>query len=99
MLSVDLSAVILGLAVGAVMSAVFFVGLGFGMRLALRTQNPISILSISSALRIAAFLGIGWVVVKQAGPWAFLGYGVAFFIVRIICTTVTRVGARAGDAP
>lgn len=99
MMSVDWSAVILGLAVGAVMSALFFAGLGLGMRLALRTQNSIRILSLSAALRIAALLGMGWAVVGQGGPWAFLGYGVAFFAVRFISMTVARVGAPAGDAP
>jgi hypothetical protein len=99
MINVDWTAGILGLAVGTAMGAVFFMGLAFGMRLALRTQNPIGILTFSAALRIAALLGIGWIVMEQGGPWAALGYGIAFFGARFIATTFARVGVSAAGAP
>jgi hypothetical protein len=96
MINVDWTAVMLGLAVGTVIGAVFFTGLAFGMRLALRTQNPIGVLTFSAVLRIAALLGIGWIVVAQGGPWAAIGYGIAFFVVRFIATAFARIGAPAG---
>lgn len=99
MIVVDWTAVILGLGVGTVMGIVFFVGLAVGIRRALRTKNHIGILALSAAIRLAAFLGIGWVVVSQAGPWAGLGYGTAFLVVRFAATTLARSEAATGDAP
>ncbi|WP_051068075.1 N-ATPase subunit AtpR [Octadecabacter antarcticus] len=98
MISFDWTAVMSGLAVGSVVGTVFFVGLAFGIRLALRTQNPIRILTFSVVLRIAALLGIGWIVLGQGGPWAAFGYGAAFFVVRFIVTTFARIGSLVGDA-
>ena len=99
MIVVDWTAAMLGVGAGTVMGIVFFVGLAIGIRRALRTKAPIGILTLSAALRLAAFLGIGWVVVSQGGPWAGLGYGIAFLIVRFVATTLARTDATAGDAP
>lgn len=99
MINVDWAAVTVGLAAGTLMGAFFFLGLAFGMRIALRTQIPIKVLAISAALRIAALLGVGWAIVQQVGPWATLGYGIAFFVVRFIATTCVRIGAPAGGTP
>jgi len=99
MIVVDWTAGILGFGVGTVMGIVFFVGLAVGIRRALRTNNHIGILTLSAAVRLAAFLGIGWLVVAYGGPWAGLGYGIAFLIVRFVATTLARTGATAGDAP
>lgn len=99
MIGVDWTAAILGFGVGTVMGIVFFVGLAVGIRRALRTKAPIGLLALSAAIRLAAFLGIGWVVVSQAGPWAGPGYGIAFLVVRFVATTLARSDATAGDAP
>ena len=99
MIIVDWTAAMLGFGVGAVMGAVFFVGLAVGIRRALRTKTPVGILTLSAVVRLAAFLGIGWVVVNQAGPWAGLGYGIAFLVVRFVATTLARSDAATGDAP
>lgn len=98
MISVDWIAAMLGLVVGIVMSAGFFIGLAVGMRRALRSANPVKLLSLSAALRIAALLGVGWVVMGQGGLWGALGYGVAFLVVRFAATTFARVSATAGGA-
>jgi F1F0 ATPase subunit 2 len=89
----------LGGAVGVAMSALFFAGLAFGIRLALQSESPVKFLSLSAALRIAVLLGVGWVVEAQGGPWAVLGYVFAFFIVRLIATTFSRLGAPVESAP
>jgi hypothetical protein len=98
MMSFDWNAVVLGLAIGTVMSALFFAGLGVGMRLALRSAKPVAVLGLSAAFRIFALLGIGWGVVGQGGPWSLLGYAAAFIIVRFITTTIASVGTSAEGA-
>lgn len=92
MIAVDWNAVLLGVAIGTVMSAVYFAGLGYGMRLALRTASPVRILAFSAAIRIAALLAVGWIAVEIGGAWAFAGYGISFFVVRSFATTVARAG-------
>lgn len=99
MMPFDWSDLLLGLVIGAGMSAIFFAGLGLGMRWALRSAKPVSVLFLSAALRMSALLGVGWLVVEQGGPWSLLGYAGAFLIVRFVATTVARVAPAAGGAP
>ena len=94
---VDWGAVAFGSAIGAGASAVFFAGLGLGMRLALRAKRPVAVLMLSSLLRILAMLAVGWVVVSAAGPSAFAGFALAFFVVRKVATTIARTGVPAGE--
>jgi len=98
MIAVDWAALALGGTAGTFMSVVFFAGLAFGVQRALQSEYAIKTLALSAVIRIAAFLGIGWLVVTQAGPWAFAGYGAAFFICRRIATTWARITAPSGDA-
>lgn len=99
MIAIDWAAIALGLSIGAAASAAFFVGLKFGMRLALRTERPVNILVLSAVLRIAALLGIGWAVAATAGAFALAGFALAFFVVRTVATTIARAGAPARAAP
>ncbi|WP_296424502.1 ATP synthase subunit AtpR [Yoonia sp.] len=99
MMSVDWNAVMLGLGIGAVVSAAFFKGLALGMRLALGAAQPMGVLLVSAGLRIMALLGVGWAIVWQAGPWALVAYGTAFFIIRLVATTFVRAGLGAGGTP
>lgn len=96
MIPVDWAALGLGLVAGSTISAIFFAGLAFGMQRALHAEATVKMLALSSALRIAMLLGAGWLVVSLAGPWAFAGYGIAFFISRRIATTLARIPAPAG---
>ena len=98
MIAFDWTHSVIGLAVGTGIATLYFAGLAYGMRLALRTGAPLRVLSISAAARMAILLGMGWVVTLQYGPWAFVGYGAAFFVVRFIATTVARVGAPSKPA-
>ncbi len=98
MISVNWSAVMLGLAIGAVMGPAYFMGLAFGMQRALRTRNPIAILTLSATVRITTLLWVGWIVLGQGGPWAGLGFGAAVFISRFIGTTFARIGTPVGRA-
>lgn len=95
MMPFDWTQILIGLIVGAGVSALYFAGLAYGMRIALRRESPILILSISAAVRMAMLLGAGWLVTSQGGTCAFAGYAAAFFIVRFIATTVARSGTAA----
>jgi len=95
----DWTAALLGLMIGTAISAAFFAGLNAGMRLALRSQKPVSLLMASAAIRIAALLGVGWLVSVQGGVWALSGYAAAFLIVRFIAMTIARVGPPQKGAP
>ena len=98
MSAVDWTALALGGAVGTFMSFMFFAGLAFGLQRALQAENTMKTLALSAVIRIAAFLGVGWLVVTQAGPWAFAGYSIAFFICRRIATTFAGINASSGGA-
>ena len=98
MIHVDWSAMIVGLGVGLVMGAVYFAGLALGIRLVLRRRHPVGLLTLSAALRIAALLSVGWVVAQQGGPWAALGYAIAFLVARFVATTLARTGTDATDS-
>jgi len=98
MIGFDASAVMLGLAVGLVTSGIYFTGLAAGMWLALHSASPVIVLSLSAALRIAALLGLGWIVLGQCGAWAALGYAAAFLVGRFMVTMLART-CPAGDTP
>lgn len=97
MIAMDWIALSLGAGAGTLMSLVFFGGLALGMQQALRTDRMVGLLVLSAAVRIAAFLGVGWLVVTQAGPWAFAGYGIAFLLCRRIATALARIPVPGGD--
>lgn len=99
MIAVDWTAVTLGGAVGTVLGVFFFVGLAVGMRYALRSGSPVTVLSLSAGVRIGALLGVGWLVLGQGGPWAGLGYALAFFATRLIATISARISMPAVGTP
>lgn len=97
MIDIDWSALLLGLTVGAAVSALFFAGLAYGMRIAFGTGRPVAVLLLSSALRIALLLVAGWFV-AQSGPWALGGFALSFLLVRFIAITFARSRPTKGDA-
>ncbi|WP_108484325.1 ATP synthase subunit I [Oceaniglobus ichthyenteri] len=78
-----------GLLAGALAAALFFAGLAWGMRLALRAPRPVAVLLPSAALRIALLLGAGWWVATW-GVAAILGFALAFMVVRLILLTALQ---------
>ncbi|MFX0546361.1 ATP synthase subunit I [Roseovarius sp. S1116L3] len=99
MTPIDWTALMLGGAMGAAVSTLFFVGLALGMRRALRAQNPVALLALSAVIRIALLLAVGWAVTVQGGPWAALGYAAAFLAARFVATTAARLGTAPERAP
>ena len=89
MINIDWNILLLGLVVGAAVSALFFAGLAYGMRIAFGTARPASVLLLSAALRIVLLLAAGWFVV-QAGAWALGGFAISFLLVRFIAIIFAR---------
>ena len=87
----DWDALLRGLLWGLPISLLFFAGLAWGMRLALRSTQPASLLLLSAALRIAALLGVGyWVSARASNAWPLVGYALAFFLVRLLAIARAR---------
>ncbi|OAN76636.1 hypothetical protein A8B78_02745 [Jannaschia sp. EhC01] len=89
----------LGLLIGAGVSAAYFVGLGLGMRLALRAARPVNILILSALVRIGILLAAGWAVVSLFGPWSLAGFALAFFAARTIANAIARSGLPVEGTP
>lgn len=82
---VDWQAVLLGFSFGVPVSVLFFVGLAWGMRLALRSARPGVLLLLSSLCRIAVLLAVGfWVNASADNAWPLAGCALAFFLVRLV---------------
>jgi F1F0 ATPase subunit 2 len=92
--ALDYGMIALGLGAGALAGALYFAGLAFGLRLALRRARPVAVLLPSAAVRIALLLAAGaWIA--GLGLAALAGFALGFLAVRLV---VTRVAAR-GLAP
>jgi hypothetical protein len=91
MMTIDWHAVITGFGAGVAVSILYFLGLALSVRLALRLTRPVSVLLPSAALRIGGLLAAGWWVTDGGTlGGAFVGYALAFFLVRFIATQVAR---------
>lgn len=85
MIALDTSALWIGFAVGVPASALFFVGLAMGMRLALSSERPAIWLLVSFFGRTAVLLGAGFLLTKYLHPlWSIVGYMLAFLVVRMV---------------
>jgi len=89
MIALDWTTFGLGAGFGLVMGAVFFAGLAYGMRFALRQAHPTPVLLLSAAVRIAILLAVGWWVAAQ-GAVALAGFALAFLVLRIGVSTFVR---------
>lgn len=88
----DWDALLRGFLWGLPVSALFFAGLAWGMRLALRSTQPASLLLLSATCRIAALLGVGyWVSAAASNAWPLAGYALAFFFVRMLAIARARI--------
>ncbi len=98
MIIVDWPDALTGFGVGVAVSIVYFAGLAVSVSMALSASRPNAVLLSSALARIALLLAAGWLVTGGATlVWAFAGYGLAFFLVRLLATTIARV-PRTEDA-
>ncbi len=79
-----------GTLAGVVAGTLFFAGLAFGLRLALRRARPTPVLALSALLRIAALLAVGWLVALDGGAAALAGYAAAFLATRFVAIALAR---------
>lgn len=103
MIAIDWMMLAMGALAGAIATSLFFAGLAWGMRLALRSTHPTPVLLLSSALRIAALLGVVWLL-ADFGATALAGFALAFLVVRFGILAFARTppnpaGNRTGAAP
>lgn len=89
---------LVGSLAGCVFAVVFFGGLAWGMKIALRRANPAAVLLPSAALRIAAVLAGGWAVAAWLGIAGALGFAVAFIVLRTVLLAWLRAIAPAENA-
>ncbi len=97
-MAIDWDALLLGFSVGVPVSVLFFAGLAWGMRLALRSARPGALLVLSFAGRITLLLAVGFrVTAAGVNAWPLAGYALAFLLVRlavVIWARATRIPAR-----
>jgi hypothetical protein len=98
MIAFDWMALGLGAGLGLVAGAMFFAGLAWGVRVALRQARPGPVLLASAALRIAALLALGGWIAAQ-GASALAGFALAFLAVRVAIVALVRPAAPGGGAP
>ncbi|NYT77746.1 ATP synthase subunit AtpR [Alcaligenaceae bacterium] len=96
MINIDWSGFLLGMLMGLVFSALFFAGLAWGMKLALRRTNSAVVLLSSAALRIAALLAGGWLAAAWLGIAGAVGFAAAFIVLRTILLSRLRATQSGG---
>lgn len=95
MIDVDGHALLAGLVGGLPASGLYFWGLAWGVRRALRAQRPAAVLLASFVLRAVLLLGLGVWLVRAVDPlWSLAGYILAFIIVRTVVVRGVRGGRR-----
>lgn len=88
MITIDWMAFGIGMLAGSLAGAVFFSGLALSIWLAMRTSRPAPFLMLSALFRIAALLGVCWLVANQGGALMLTGFALAFVIVRFVAITI-----------
>lgn len=92
---IDGVALLAGLAIGLLVSTLYFMGLAWGMRRALASTRPALLLLASFLLRAALLIGTGLLLARWLQPLSlWVGYFAAFFLVRGLAVRRAR-----GPAP
>lgn len=87
----DWEAALLGFSLGVPVNLLFFVGLAWSVRLALRSTRPSVLLLLSFLCRLALLLIAGfWLLSIGDNAWPMLGYAMAFFLVRVAAVLLAR---------
>lgn len=84
-------ALLLGFFLGLLVGVLFFAGLAWGLRIALRSTRPGVVLLCSALCRIAMLLAVGfWVAASTDNAWSLAGYATAFFLARLVAVLWVR---------
>lgn len=95
----DVRAALLGLGIGLLVSGLFFAGLGWSLRWALRSRWPFLVLLPGFLLRAALLLATAWWLSRVSNPlWSLPAYMLAFFLVRGVALRWARRGGAAVPA-
>lgn len=85
MIAVDTPELVLGFSIGVLLSVCFFVGLAYGVRLALCSSRPATVLLTSFVSRISVLLASGYyLVIARGNVWSLGGFVMAFVLVRLL---------------
>ncbi|HRN74288.1 ATP synthase subunit I [Ottowia sp.] len=96
MAEIPWQAVVQGLGLGILVSGLFFAGLAWSLRHALRARRPALVLLPSFLLRAGLLLGAGWWLMQHGNAaWSLLAYVLAFFVVRTMALRHARRGSAA----
>ncbi len=92
MTSFDWTGLLIGTLAGGALGGLFFGGLAWGMKIALRRAHPTAILLPSAIVRIAVLLAGGWAVAEWLGVAGVLGFALGFLALRTIVLARIRAG-------
>ena len=82
---------LLGLVVGLLVSSVFFLGLKWGMHVALRSSKPVGVILVSAVCRVSLLIWIGYGVTAHVGNvWPAAGYAAGFLLIRTLAIQSVR---------
>ncbi|HEY9039164.1 MAG TPA: ATP synthase subunit I [Roseovarius sp.] len=95
--AIDWIAFALGMLAGTVAGALYFAGLAWGVRLALRRGRTVAVLLPSAAIRIALLLAAGWAT-AQLGAAALAGFALVFLAMRFFLVAMVRPKDVSGGA-
>jgi F1F0 ATPase subunit 2 len=98
-MAIEWHAVLLGFALGAPVSVMFFAGLAWGIKAAQRSARPGILLLLSSLCRIGVLMAVGfWITAAQDTGWRLAGFALAFFLVRLVAVYWVRADRGARNA-
>lgn len=94
----ELTPLLLGFALGLPISLLFFLGLNWGMQLALKSNNTGWLLLLSFLLRSALLVGVIWLMIQWLHPlWSVAGFMLAFVLVRRLTTSRVKAQQQAHE--
>jgi F0F1-type ATP synthase assembly protein I len=94
-LDIDWTVFALGMLIGTAAGALYFAGLAWSVRLALRGAHAAAVLLPSAVIRIALLLAAGWGT-AQLGVPALVGFALAFLSLRFFMVTAVRPKDQSG---
>jgi hypothetical protein len=95
--AIDWTAFGAGMLAGTAAGVLYFAGLAWGVRLALRRRCTVSVLLPSAVIRIALLLAAGWAT-AQLGAAALVGFALSFLALRFFVVAAVQPKDVSGGA-